>query len=295
MKHFLTIVIFALFLQFNATAQYTEAGIFAGVSNYQGDLSRNATMEISEYAAAFGAFGRYNFNGHFAAKVHFYKGVLQGGDYHAQGQRQTGRRARNLSFRSDLYELGLQFEYNFLDFNIAIRDHITTPYVFAGVAGIYFNPQAEIDGQWHDLQPLGTEGQGLEGNPDFYSLFNLAIPMGVGVKFNLNHLTNIGLELGMRKTFSDHLDDVSADYYPDIKELSEARGEVAAALAYRTLEFDPTRVDDLSLLERGNPDNKDWYFFGGVTISVNIGKASGFDKKQKQPTRRQKKAPKMEF
>ncbi len=291
MKHIFTLIIFSFFTSISLFSQYTEVGIFAGVSNYQGDLTPK-NLEVSSYAPAFGAFGRYNFNGHFAAKVHFYKGLLQGSDFNAQVTK--GERRRNLSFQSEVYELGAQFEYNFLDFKVAIKDHITTPYIFAGISGFYFNPQAEIGGQWFDLQPLSTEGQGLEGSSaQPYQRVSIAIPMGLGVKFNINHLTNIGLEFGMRKTFTDYIDDVSTTY-PDLDLLANEVGDFAAALSYRTPEYDPDAPADPQGTSRGNSADKDWYFFGGFTISVNIGKANGFKQNQKKPTSR-KKVPKMTF
>jgi hypothetical protein len=291
MKQFITLVIFSVFISTNLSSQYTEVGVFVGVSNYHGDLTPK-NLEVSSYAPAFGAFGRYNFNGHLAAKVHFYKGVLQGSDFHAQVTK--GERARNLSFRTDVYELGAQFEYNFLDFKVAIKDHITTPYIFAGVAGFYYNPQAEINGQWFDLRPLSTEGQGLEGSSaQPYQKFSIAIPMGLGVKFNINHVTNIGLEFGMRKTFTDYIDDVSTTY-PDLNVLASEVGDFAAALSYRAPEYNPDAPADPQGTSRGDATDKDWYFFGGVTFSVNIGKANGFKQNQKKPASR-KKVPKMTF
>ncbi|HFB99981.1 MAG TPA: hypothetical protein ENJ53_04170 [Phaeodactylibacter sp.] len=289
MKHTFSFLVLFFFIQFTGLSQYTEVGVFAGVSNYKGDLAPNF-MEVQGYAPAFGAFGRYNFTGHFSVKMHFYKGILKGTD--AYSQITKGNRARNLSFRTDLYELGLQVEYNFLNYDAVIGNHVTTPYVFGGVAGFYFNPQAEYDGQWFDLQPLGTEGQGLEGYASPYQKFSLGIPMGFGVKFNLSHSTNIGLEVGMRKTFTDYIDDVST-VYPDLNVLNEEKGGFAAALSYRTPEYDPKMATDPTGLERGDAKLKDWYFFGGVTISVNIGKASGFENRQKRPRSRRK--PKMEF
>jgi len=291
MKHSLTLIIFCFFISVNLSSQYTEVGIFAGVSNYSGDLTpRN--LEVSAYAPSFGVFGRYNFNGHFAGKVHFYKGLLQGSDINSQVSK--GNRQRNLSFQSDVYELGAQFEFNFLDFKVSVKDHITTPYVFAGISGFYFNPQAEINGQWFDLQPLSTEGQGLEGSDTQpYKKVSIAIPMGLGVKFNLNHLTNIGLELGMRRTFTDYIDDVSTTY-PDLDLLAKEMGDFAAALSYRTLEYDADAPVNPQGTTRGSSASKDWYFFGGFTFSINIGKANGFKKGQKRPSSR-KRIPKMSF
>ncbi|MEO8734182.1 MAG: hypothetical protein ABI373_07615, partial [Flavobacteriales bacterium] len=50
-------------------------------------------------------------------------------------------------------------------------------YLFAGVGAFHFNPQAQYKGNWVDLRPLGTEGQGLPGGPVEYSLTGVCIPM----------------------------------------------------------------------------------------------------------------------
>ena len=289
MKKVFSILIFSTLFHISLSAQYFEAGIFAGVSNYQGDLTPNI-MEASEYAPAFGAFGRYNFTGHFAVKGHFYKGLLKGSDHNAQLNK--GNRARNLSFQTDIYEIGITAEYNLINYNIASKDHVTTPYIFAGISGVFFNPQAELNGQWYDLQPIGTEGQGLPGYDAPYSQFTIGIPAGLGVKFNINEKASIGLELGMRYTLTDYLDDVSTAY-PDLKVLAENKGDFAAALSYRKLEFNPDLVEDPTGTTRGDSNNNDLFFFGGVTLSVNIGKVKDFRTRNGQPLK--KKLPKMEF
>jgi len=289
MKKIIALLTITIFFQINIFSQYTEAGIFAGVSNYHGDLT-DRFVETSDYALAFGAFGRYNFTGHLAVKAHFYKGRLQGSD--ANSHITKGHRERNLSFRSDIYELGVQFEYNFVDYNLALRDHITTPYIFAGVSGFSFNPQAELNGAWVDLQPLGTEGQGLPGNAQPYQLFGIGIPVGMGVKFSLSNNVNLGLELGVRKTFTDYIDDVST-LYPDLQLLGEENGETAMTLSYRTPEYDENLTIDPTGMERGDATNKDWYFFGGLTVSVNIGQVKDYRLRKGQPLK--KKLPKMTF
>ena len=126
-----------------------------------------------------------------------------------------------------------------------------------------------------------------------YQKLSIAIPMGLGVKFNINHVTNIGLEFGMRKTFTDYIDDVSTTY-PDLNVLASEVAVFAAALSYRAPEYNPDAPADPQGTSRGDATDKDWYFFGGVTFSVNIGKANGFKQNQKKPASR-KKVPKMTF
>jgi len=290
MKSINTLIVLLILFPSILVAQYFEAGIFAGVSNYQGDLAPGF-MEASEYAPAFGVFGRYNFTGHLGMKVHLYKGTLQGSD--ENGQLKYGIRQRNLSFQSDLYELGVQGEFNFINFNVLKGDHITTPYLFAGVSGFYFNPIAELNGQLHELQPLGTEGQGINGYDEKYKLFSIAIPAGLGVKFNFNKTVNVGLEMGLRYTFTDYLDDVSGKY-PDLEVLTENNGELATMLSYRTAEYDNNiTTDPQGQFRGGEKQLNDFYFFGGLILSFNIGQVREFEKRKKKP--RKQKKPKMGF
>ena len=46
-----------------------------------------------------------------------------------------------------------------------------------------------------------------------YSLIQPAIPLGIGFKFALNDKWSVGIEYGIRITFTDHIDDVSKTYF----------------------------------------------------------------------------------
>ena len=63
-----------------------------------------------------------------------------------------------------------------------------SPYVFTGISMFSFNPQAKHGDTWFELQPLGTEGQGTIAYPDKkkYSLTQLCIPFGTGIKYDLS-------------------------------------------------------------------------------------------------------------
>jgi len=275
MKKLMAVSIFLIVGANVLKAQYYEIGGFAGMSNYFGDLQATH-MEPSEYNLAYGLFGRINLNRHFSGKVSFTRGQISGTDYNSDTP--SGRRQRNLSFQSKIYELAVTGEFNFIPYDI--RDNkIAAFYVFGGVAVFHFNPTADYEGERHYLQPLGTEGQQMDGSDKKpYSLFQLAIPMGVGTKFNLNHRSNVGIEVGFRKTFTDYIDDVSS-VYPDIDALDEI-DPVAAALSYRSPEYYEVNQKALGNPEgrgRGNPAKMDWYFFMGATLSVNLGSYSDME------------------
>lgn len=256
-------IFIALFFSTSSQAQYFDAGIFYGVSNYQGDLSRNA-MDPTEYNLALGAFLRYHLSTQIAIKGHVYGGTLSGSDSY------SGNRDRNLHFRSNLIEWGVQGEYSLFSYEMLDKSHVSTPYLFAGLTAFYFNPYAEYKGIERELRILGTEGQGMPGYDDPYKRVQLSIPLGIGIKVAINQITNIGVEFGLRKTFTDYIDDVSGTY-PDMGDLYEQRGTLSYALSYRSPEYnsDYHQTNPTGGL-RGNPNNKDYYFFGGIMISMNF-------------------------
>ncbi|MFT4973469.1 MAG: hypothetical protein ACI9JY_002677, partial [Saprospiraceae bacterium] len=155
-------------------AQSLELGVFGGISNYFGDLQQS-NFEVETIHPAYGVFSRYNINNRLAVKLHLYKGAVSGDD--ANYQELMPVRERNLSFRSDIYEAGLQTEFTFVSFG-ENETKLAAPYIFTGISLFYFNPQAEYEGRWVDLQPLGTEGQGMsESASAKYERVQFSIPM----------------------------------------------------------------------------------------------------------------------
>ena len=261
MKKFTTIIIIYFSLITFIFAQELEIGVALGISNYQGDLMARQ-FESQENNLAYGLFARYRINEMFAIKGAFTKGAISGDDKWANPN--TGLRQRNLSFKSTITELSLTAEFNVLSLITDEWDFLNI-YGFTGIAGFHFNPKTFYNGQWVELQPLGTEGQGA----NTYSLYQFSIPMGIGGGIRINDVTTIGFEVGLRKTFTDYLDDVSGAY-PNLTELSK-ENELAAILSYRVVDSDSELVNtDPSGLSRGNSKNKDWYLFAGVNFSVNL-------------------------
>ncbi|RMG86490.1 MAG: hypothetical protein D6714_04165 [Bacteroidetes bacterium] len=239
-------------------AQFDEIGTFIGISTYSGDLTERR-LEPLEFNPAMGVYVRRTLSKKVSLKVNLYRGVISGDD--ARSSVESGLWRRNLSFRSELYELGVLFEYAFLspddDF------FYSTPYVFGGISAFYFNPQTALDGKIYDLRVYRTEGVA-------YSPFQAAIPFGAGFKMVVNQRGSLGLEVGLRKTFTDYLDDVSGTYAADLI-MADRRNAVRTRLAYRAPEILP----DAPPLpppgqQRGNPEKDDWYFFFGLTLGLRL-------------------------
>jgi hypothetical protein len=87
---------------------------------------------------------------------------------------------------------------------------------------------------------LGTEGQHATLDPTDanhgikpYSLLVIAIPFGIGSRIKINDLLDLWIEVGVRYTFTDYLDDVSKNYV----DLGVLKSPQAKAMSYRTAEL----------------------------------------------------------
>ena len=268
----LYLLISGLLLQGSLMAQYLEVGMSVGAANYAGELTSNG-FRPSEYHPSLGIFGRYNFSPRLAAKGAMTMGQISGSDANS-GKAST--LVRNLDFRSPIYELSAMGEFNLTPY--AIRNNQGAAlYVTAGLSGFYFNPQAQFNGDWIDLQPLGTEGQGSASNPGSkrYSRVQMAIPFGGGVKINVTDRFNLGFELVFRRTFTDYLDDISGNY-PDIEALY-VENPMAAALSFRAPQYTQEAMPNPVGTARGNSAVKDYYMFAQFNMSFNLTHKQGLD------------------
>lgn len=263
------------FLIADTTAQ-TALGIHAGVSFYQGDLSpENSITSVGRVRQAFGGFARFAHHPMLSTRLGLSYGYFEAADADATD---IGRRNRNLSFQTNVFEVSYVAEYNILGFQPTRRKRFS-PYLFGGVAGFYFNPKTRYEGRLYELQPLGTEGQGMPTFGQPYSLVQIAIPMGVGLKFALSDDITLTLELGGRKLFTDYFDDVSGSYV-NFRELAAGNGELAAALGNRTGELLGTEPLDVPTgTRRGSNVYNDWYFMGTIGLAWNLN-GGGFGRNQ---------------
>lgn len=248
------------------SAQHFEVGALLGGSTYEGDLMpTKITPLIKETHLAGGAFVRYNINDFVAARLNIAYAKISGDDANMD----NGRSERNLNFESTILEGGLIAEFNILGFQPYALQRVFSPYIFAGIVGYKFNPRTEYNGELVDLQPLGTEGQGLAAYPDrdFYKLTQHAVPLGGGIKIAITDALNVGFEFGARLVFTDYLDDVSRSY-ADRELIRAARGDIAAELSDRRTNIDPDAT--ANTVGRGNEKARDWYYLTGVTISYNF-------------------------
>ncbi len=207
-----------------SNAQDFELGLNLGFSQYQGDLGARTSEDIQRARLtgnklAIGLVARKYFNPHWALRGGILFGSLSGDD-NKQGEN-SDRERRNLSFKSSLLEFNLGLEWNIFKYIPGSENHRFTPYLFAGIGGFLFNPKGEFDGTKYNLQDVTYVRKEKNGQDVLldYSKFQLAIPMGVGIKYNVSQLWSLGFEVGWRKTFTDYIDNVSNEYTGDAKAL----------------------------------------------------------------------------
>ncbi len=127
-----------------------------------------------------------------------------------------GRKARNLWFRTNLWEIGTQFEYYFIKekhlgrytFSSYKGINKLSAYASLGGGGFYYNPKTETSRgakDWTALRPMQNEGVS-------YGMFAGYLSIGLGMKYKINERWAIGLDVSNRYTTTDYLDDAHDSY-----------------------------------------------------------------------------------
>ena len=234
--------------------------------NYTGDLNDQSLLNMPH--AGWGVGICHSINKRWAMHVGATAGSVSATD------RNT---LRNLSFRSHVYELAATAQFNFWSYGVGATDKQWVFYLFGGLGLFHFNPQAsytDADGrlQWADLQPLRTEGQGSAAYADRHPYRRLAVclPFGMGMKWRLNRHFTLGAELGLRRTWTDYLDDVSTTYAdPDAIRAVAADAELAVSLADRSSEATPGYANAPGI-KRGDDSLDDMYACFNLSLGISL-------------------------
>ncbi|MDJ1483161.1 DUF6089 family protein [Cytophagaceae bacterium YF14B1] len=288
--------------RFTKSKQYWSIGGSINAMNYFGDITPAENFTSTDLK-----FTRYNIGIHaihrmtprFSTRFAFNYGRLRGDDY--ESQKPTDKNAifrylRNNSFRTSIYELSVVGMLDLVENRQSyLRRPEFVPYLFGGVAGFYYNPKAQEPGNpgnWVALQPLQTEGKS-------YSLFQIAIPFGVGFRYKASTRWDVSFEIGYRYLFTDYLDDVSGNYADPATLKSDLARKMASRSAdpksadgidrqlggdgntigvldrvgYRILPFESGNIQYQAVQgyaagdKRGSPKEKDWYLITGFHIN----------------------------
>lgn len=219
-KTTLTLLAFVLCIPLSK-AQF-EVGLIGGVCNYRGDLTDPTFIKI-EVQPAFGAFLRYTPQRFITIRGNYIQGKLKASDLQSP---EPSTRYRGITLESTIREFSVVGEFNFLgnsnENNFEVGGVFFNPYVYAGLGFVSTDgtPVAPADTRPYPFPEDGSKS------------VVPAFPVGLGVKVQFGDHVSVGLDFGMRMTFSDYLDGVS---------------KVA------------------------NPKSKDYYSFGNLTLAYCFG------------------------
>jgi hypothetical protein len=286
---------------YGESTSYWEAGITVGPSNFLGDLGGTAGIgrrglkdnNFPMTKLNFGAWLTYNPTDWLAFRLNLSVGSLEGDDaiIKGKGGMEEARKRRNSDFKSPLQEAFIAaeiyptvfFEYEPSDVYKKLR-----PYGLIGVGVFRFNPKGTdpLTGQWVELRPLHTEGQGFPEFPDRkeYKLIQMNVPMGVGVKYYINDNMHVGLEV----TFTDYIDDVSTSYIDPAlfyAHLPLQQAQLAERMANKSGLVSGTGAPYLPGQKRGTAENNDAYYTFQVKFGLRLGNNDRWSTSTRCPVR----------
>lgn len=300
-KHF-PLLILLLMATTVAIGQNTplSAGFVLGGSNYLGEIGGKfepraslLDADIITTSPTVGGFLRFSANPRVRISGEVNYVHIRQADKNAED---PARRARNLNFRNQMVEFG--FRTDLTVFNSLNNDYprnFSRPgrvgvkgYVFAGAYAVLHNPQAQItndpnnqwEDRWYDLRPLRTEGQVEE-----YASLIPAIPVGLGIEFDLGYGWIFGVEGSWRSTFTDYLDDISG-MYADPTKLSPLAEAISSQTSSEIIEAidNPAsgnvwnhQYNDGGTY-RGNPETNDSYGTIQFTLARTIDTRTSFER-----------------
>lgn len=175
-----------LFFYQISLSQIHEIGIFAGGSNYIGDVG--PTTYIAPNKLALGILYKWNKSPRHAYRFSYTQSSIFSNDIDSK---ELSRKQRAYSFKNNIRELSAGLEFNFFDFNLHESKLKLTPYIFSGI-NFFFHDELYVDA-------IGDTYKDQTKN-------SISIPMAVGIKSNISRRFIIGLEVGARYSFTDNLD-----------------------------------------------------------------------------------------
>ncbi|MCP3931213.1 MAG: OmpA family protein [Bacteroidetes bacterium] len=212
-----------------------EMGVLLGGSGYLGDLSQpsHISLDFNEVHPSFNFFIRHHLTSKWALRGNLALGKISGNDLNYDYDEL--RMERGINFESSLSEFSVVVEYDFFG-NKRYRKKrffkTFSPYAYLGLGLVDVEPFVDYNEGNMDNNPELLANINKDKTANFTNANNV-VPVGVGVKYDLWENFILGAELGLRWPFTDYLDGVS---------------------------------------EAGDPEDKDKYLIGGLTISYKFGK-----------------------
>ena len=254
--------------------QTADIGVLVGAATYWGDIvAQDNTRSVTPVV---GVLGRWNFNKRLAVRGQLFTGNLKAiGTFSNSNLAQSGVRTIPEEYALDLSQLynfnrsfqnvEALFEFNFRNYKLgSTSKEMFTPFVCVGLGAFY--SRASRVGTFI-LQPFETfPGSGLyqpylNANQDKTNnsdALSLTIPVGAGFKFNITKRLGGLVELIVRKTFTDNIDNLD----------DPKRFQFDAATVSPLFEY-PAKVSNFQL------NNNDYYAILAISVCYQLWSSKG--------------------
>ncbi len=214
-KFFFTSLLFLCFL--SARPQKSaDIGIRIGAAAYWGDIE-NVDYSKS-ITPLYGVLGRYNFNKRMSVRGQLVTGNLKaygtiegislGEPKDDENNRFDRVTDNSYNFKRAIQTFEAIFEFNFMDYQMgSLKKDRFTPFLSLGLGGLFsgFPRRGTFILKPQDFQPWLDKNENKTN--DSY-IFTPIIPIGFGIKYNLTKRLGACVELCVRKTFSDNIDNL---------------------------------------------------------------------------------------
>ncbi len=273
----LIVVIIALISGHCALAQHTaDLGVQVAAATYWGDIENvDYSKSITPVA---GILGRWNFNKRLAVRGQLFTGNLKAEGFFSNANiGQSGPRVIPEEYPADpdyVYNFNRSFqsvealfEFNFRNYKLgSMKKETFTPFVEVGLGG-FFSRASRVGS--YILEPVetlplsGLYRPYLDGNlrkTNNSDVLTLTIPVGAGLKFNITKRLGGIIEVIVRKTFADNIDNLD-----DPKRFQFDPAVVASDPTF----VYPDKVANTQL------NNNDWYATLAVSLTFQLWSSKG--------------------
>lgn len=264
----IALLFFIFIVPYAASAQEWELGVQGGASGYMGDINPENPLAFNDWSA--GAFVKYNLDHTWGIRGNFAYANTYAYDANSPVK---SRRDRNLGFFGAIMEGSLVVDFNFFKWLPQRGRVVYTPYIFAGVGVVSFDPKWYVPLANGSLRKVHLRGMRTEydktHNPAPYPKFAYSVPFGAGFRYNLRGPWSVGVELGYRLTLTDYLDDVSGNY--STASLSPPSLPAGKGVSdWRYLAYGGLNPSGIAGTQRGDGRPNDSFMTVGITLSFTI-------------------------
>jgi hypothetical protein len=289
MKKLIVVIMFIISCRCVLAQATTDLGVQVAAATYWGDIENvNYSKSVTPVV---GILGRYNLNKRLAIRGQLFTGNLKAEGFFSEANIGQSGQAREFdasgveapypkqddfkyNFNRSFQSVEALFEFNFRDYKLGrTKKDNWTPFVSVGL-GAFFSRASRVGS--FILEPT-VSVPATATTPDLYAPYyldlaahklsnnsdvvTLTIPVGAGLKFNITKRLGGIIEVIVRKTFADNIDNLD----------DPQRFKLPVQLAPDNSNY-PSYPDKVSGMQL---NNNDWYATLAVSVCYQLWSSKG--------------------